>query len=75
MTMKATYKMGGIETRWRDKNDIATKEVILLTILSIRAKFKKILQDGRDSHDEINKIDVILNGLLKEQSRRKKATF
>ena len=72
--MKATYKVGGIETRWRDKNDIATKEVTLLTIWSIRAKFNKILQDGRDSLDEINKIDDILNGLLEEQSRRKKTT-
>ncbi|GKD25080.1 hypothetical protein Tco_1231294 [Tanacetum coccineum] len=29
-----------METRWRDKNDIPTKEVTLLTIWSIRAKFQ-----------------------------------
>ncbi|GJS85333.1 hypothetical protein Tco_0751874 [Tanacetum coccineum] len=73
-TMKATYKVGGMETRWRDKNDIATKEVTLLTIWSIRAKFNKIVQDGRDSLDDINKIDAVLNGLLEEQSRRKKTS-
>ncbi|GJX85341.1 FAR1-related sequence 5-like protein [Tanacetum coccineum] len=73
-TMKATYKVGGIETRWRGKTDIATKEVTLLTIWFIRAKFNKIVQDGRDSLDDINKIDVVLNGLLEEQSRRKKTS-
>ncbi|GKE20429.1 hypothetical protein Tco_1431941, partial [Tanacetum coccineum] len=73
-TMKATYKVGGIETRWRDKNDIATKEVTLLTIWSIREKFKKIVQDGQDSLDDINRIDAVLNGLLEEKSRRKKTS-
>ncbi|GJZ68869.1 hypothetical protein Tco_0632419 [Tanacetum coccineum] len=63
-----------METRWRDKNDIARKEVTLLTIWSIRAKFNKIVQHGRDSLNDINKIDAVLNGLLEEQSRRKKTS-
>ncbi|PWA50461.1 FAR1 DNA binding domain, FHY3/FAR1 family [Artemisia annua] len=72
-TMKAIDLVGSTGTEWRGNNDDATNEVSLLTLWSLRAKFTKLLEDGRDSILEIKKLDNTLNGLLEEQTKRKKA--
>nr|GEU69652.1 protein FAR1-related sequence 5-like [Tanacetum cinerariifolium] len=46
----------------------------IIPMWTMKATYKVGVQDGRDSLDDINKIDVVLNGLLEEQSRRKKTS-
>lgn len=71
--MKAIDLVGSTGTEWRGNNDDANNEVSLLTLWSLRAKFTKLLENGRDSICEIKKLDDTLNGLLEEQTKRKKA--
>ncbi|GJS88825.1 FAR1-related sequence 5-like protein [Tanacetum coccineum] len=69
--MKAIDLVGNIGTECRGTD--VNKEVSLLTLWSIRNKFTKILEDGKDSPLEIKKLDQFLNGILEEQNMRKKA--
>ena len=39
----------------------------------VRAKFNKLLEEGRDSLNAIQKVDDVVTGLLEEQIRRKKS--
>ncbi|GKD41911.1 hypothetical protein Tco_1266556 [Tanacetum coccineum] len=72
-TMKAIDLVGSTGTEWRRNNGDVNNEVSLLSLWPLRAKFTRLLEDGRDSIIEIKKLDDTLSGFLEEQTKRKKA--
>nr|XP_043623159.1 uncharacterized protein LOC122594937 [Erigeron canadensis] len=72
-TMKATYNVGSTG-RWMGVNDHGAEEVSFMSLWSIRAKFNKALEEGRDSLSEIKRLDILLDDYVEEQYTRKNNT-
>ncbi|KAK2981152.1 hypothetical protein RJ640_013474, partial [Escallonia rubra] len=70
-TIHARYKVGDVGDRMDEIGGHSTeKGVSLLTLWSVRAKFSKAIDNGRNCPSEISEIDAWLSSLLEKQAAR-----
>ncbi|KAK2976731.1 hypothetical protein RJ640_018204 [Escallonia rubra] len=70
-TIHALYKVGDVGDRMDEIGGHSTeKGVSLLTLWSVRAKFSKVIDNGRNFPSEIHEIDAWLSSFLEKQAVR-----
>ncbi|KAK2969093.1 hypothetical protein RJ640_013780, partial [Escallonia rubra] len=70
-TIHARYKVGDVGDRMDEIGRHSTeKGVSLLTLWSVRAKFSKVIDNGRNCPSEIREIDAWLSSFLEKQAAR-----
>ncbi|CAI9287747.1 unnamed protein product [Lactuca saligna] len=70
-TLDARYKLGSVSIGLEEINN--ENGVSAYTLFCVRSNFTKLIEQARDSHSEIQKLNKILTSLLNDQANRKKS--